>query len=122
MATVTRRDLARALKEKSGGSITEHDRWIQDFVDVLSHQISQSGRVEIRGFGSFSLSTIKAHTTVSPAAKVKKGEARPKQSVPEAYTVDFRPSKLFKQQLKQDHAHAGKTSKAKKKSKERPAR
>lgn len=119
MATVTRRDLAKALKEKSGGSITEHDRWIQDFVDVLSHKISQSGRVEIRGFGSFSLSTIKAHTTVSPAAKVKKGEARPKQSVPETYTVDFRPSKLYKQRLKQDHA--GKTSKAKKKSKERSA-
>ena len=68
VATVTRRDLAKALKEKSGGSITEHDRWIQDFIEVLSHQISQSGRVEIRGFGSFSLSTIKAHTTVSPAA------------------------------------------------------
>ena len=117
MATVTRRDLAKALKEKSGGSITEHDRWIQDFVDVLSHQISQSGRVEIRGFGSFSLSTIKAHTTVSPAAKVPKGEARPKQSIPETYSVDFRPSKLYKQRLKQDHAP--KPSKAKKKSKAR---
>lgn len=121
MATVTRRDLAKALKEKSGGSITEHDRWIQDFVDVLSHKISQSGRVEIRGFGVFSLSTIKAHTTVAPAAKVKKGEARPKQSVPETYTVDFRPSKLYKQRLKQEHGKTKLTSKAKKKSKARSA-
>jgi nucleoid DNA-binding protein len=118
MATVTRRDLARALKEKSGGSITEHDRWIQDFVDILSSQISQSGRVEIRGFGSFSLSTIKAHTTVSPTAKVKSGEARPKRSVPETYSVDFRPSKLYKERLKQDHAPK---PKAKKKSKGRSA-
>ena len=104
MATVTRRDLARALKEEHGGSITDHDRWIQAFVDVLSRKVSEEGRVEIRGFGAFSLNTIKAHTTVRPAAKVKAGTKRRKVKVAETYTVDFRPSKLYKRRLKADQA------------------
>lgn len=55
MSTVTRRDLARALKEEYGGTITDNDVWIQAFVEVLSRKISEHGRVEIRGFGPFNL-------------------------------------------------------------------
>ncbi len=104
MATVTRRDLARALKEEHGGSIADNDRWIQTFVDVLARKVSEAGRVEIRGFGAFSLSAIKAHTTVNPSAKVAAGKKRKKVKIAQSYTVDFRPSKLYKQRLKADQA------------------
>lgn len=115
MATVTRRDLARALKEERGGSITEHDEWIQAFVDLLSRKVSEAGRVEIRGFGAFSLSTIKEHTTVNPAAKVAAGKKRKKVKVAESYTVDFRPSKLYKQRLRADQTSRERQQSASKK-------
>ena len=38
--TVTRRDLAQALKEEHGGTISGHDEWIKKFIDVLSRKIS----------------------------------------------------------------------------------
>lgn len=117
MATVTRRDLARALKEELGGSITDNDRWIQAFVDILSRKVSEVGRVEIRGFGSFSLGTIKAHTTVNPAAKVDAGKKRKKVKVAKSYTVDFRPSKLYRQRLKADQASKRRQQSAAKKKK-----
>ncbi len=98
---VTRRDLARALKEEHGGTIEANDRWIQAFLDVLSTQISEHERVEIRGFGAFKLSSIKAHVTVNPFAKGKK---RAKLKVPKTYTVDFKPSKAYRERLKKDQA------------------
>lgn len=104
MATVTRRDLAEALKQEYGGTIADNDSWIQAFIAVLSDQISKNGRVEIRGFGSFNLNTIKAHTTVDPSASVEDGQKRPKLQVPESYTVDFRPSRSYKDRLREDQA------------------
>lgn len=114
MAAVTRRDLARALKEELGGSITDHDRWIQAFVSNLSRKISESGRVEIRGFGSFKLNTIKAHETVRPADKSKKKKKK-RVKVPETYTVDFRPSKAYKDQIKAEQTKKRKQAASKKK-------
>lgn len=117
MSTVTRRDLARALKDSHGGTIQGHDEWIQAFVEVLAGKISEEGRVEIRGFGAFNLNTIKAHTTVNPSVEVKKGEKRKKTRVPETYTVDFRPSRLYKDRLKAEQAKKKKAAKAKTKTK-----
>ena len=112
MATVTRRDLARALKEATGGTITDNDAWIVSFIDILSQKISQEGRVEIRGFGAFSLNTISAHSTVDP-------NTNEKREIPETYTVDFRPSRLYKERIKKDQAKKKKPKrrKASKKSK-----
>ena len=104
MAAVTRRDLARALKEEYGGTIAGNDVWIQAFVDVLARKISENGRVEIRGFGAFNLNSVKAHTTVNPSETVEDGGERKTIKVPKTYTVDFRPSKSYKEQLKKDHA------------------
>jgi nucleoid DNA-binding protein len=120
MSTVTRRELATALKQEYGGTIQDNDNWILAFIDILSRKISEEGRVEIRGFGSFNLSTIKAHTTVNPGIKVKAGEKREKTHIPETYTVDFRASRILKDQLRKDQAAKKKAeAKSKKKSKKR---
>lgn len=120
MSTVTRRDLATALKEEYGGTIQDNDLWIQALVDIISRKVSEEGRVEIRGFGSFNLGTIKAHTTVNPSVPVKEG-AKPKRvKVPESYTVDFRTSPNLKKRLKADQLKKKKAeakTKTKKKSK-----
>ena len=114
--SVTRRDLAKALKERHGGTITAHDSWIQDFVQILSEKISEEGRVSIRGFGTFNLNTIKAHTTINPGIEVPEGKKPKKLKVPETYTVDFTTAKSYKDQLK---AAQKKQAKAKKKSKKK---
>ena len=116
MAAVTRRDLARALKEEYGGTIAGNDVWIQAFVDVLARKISENGRVEIRGFGAFNLNSVKAHTTVNPSHPIEDGGERQTMKVPKTYTVDFRPSKTYKEQLRKDHApKKSKTAGSKKK-------
>lgn len=118
--TVTRRELAEALKEEYGGTITDHDSWIKKFIEVLSTKISEKGRVEIRGFGSFNLNTIKAHTTVNPGVETPDGQKPPKLKVPESYTVDFRPSKSYKERLRADQKKA--KAKAKRKTKSKKAK
>lgn len=115
--SVTRRDLAKALKDRHGGTITAHDSWIQDFVQILSEKISEEGRVSIRGFGTFNLNTIKAHTTINPGVEVPKGKKPKKLKVPETYTVDFTTAKSYKDRLK---AEQKKKAKAKKKRKKTP--
>lgn len=117
--TATRRDLARALKEQYGGSISGHDEWIKAFIDVLATSISEKGRVELRGFGAFSLSTIKAHTTVDPSVEVAEGEKRKRKKVPMSYSVDFRPSKLYKERLKKDQARKRRKKRRRSKKKEK---
>ena len=113
--SVTRRDLAKALKDRHGGTITAHDSWIQDFVQILSEKISEEGRVSIRGFGTFNLNTIKAHTTINPGIEVPEGKKPKRIKVPETYTVDFTTAKSYKERLKA----AQKKAKAKKKRKKK---
>jgi len=113
--SVTRRDLAKALKERHGGTITAHDSWIQDFVQILSEKISEEGRVSIRGFGTFNLNTIKAHTTINPGVEVPKGKKPKKLKVPETYTVDFTTAKSYKDRLKAEQKEKAKAKKKRKK-------
>ena len=113
--SVTRRDLAIALKERHGGTITAHDSWIQDFVQILSEKISEEGRVSIRGFGTFNLNTIKAHTTINPGVEVPKGKKPKKLKVPETYTVDFTTAKSYKDRLKAEQKEKAKAKKKRKK-------
>lgn len=108
LSSVTRRDLARALKEAHGGTIVGHDDWIENFVEILSRKISEEGKVEIRGFGTFELNVIKAHTTVNPGSEPKEDGSLQKLRVPESYTVDFRPSGSYKDRLSADRAQAKK--------------
>lgn len=112
MSAVTRRDLARALKEAYGGTISGNDEWIQAFIEILSQKISEEGKVEIRGFGTFHLNTVKAHTTVDPSSKPKKNGQLKKLKVPETYTVDFRPSGSYKKRLKTEQSQKKKDSQA----------
>lgn len=112
---VNRRDLAKALKEEHGGTITEHDKWIENFIEVLSQKISEEGRVEIRGFGAFNLNSIKAHTTVNPSTSTDDGQKQKKMKVPKTYTVDFRPSGSYKDWLKKEHMKKSKSKSKKKK-------
>ena len=113
----TRRALAAALKARYGGTITDHDSWIQKFIEVLSDEISEEGRVSIRGFGTFNLNTIKAHTTINPGIAVPEGKKPKRIKVPETYTVDFTTAKSYKERLRAEQQKKKAKSKRKKKTK-----
>ena len=95
MATMgeTRRDLARALKEKAGGTIGDNDLWISSLLEIVIDKVTAGSRVELRGFGTFESREIRAHETVLPAT----GQVMKNQK---SYTIDFRPAKAFKDKLK----------------------
>ena len=99
MGAVTRRDLARAMKEAVGGTIEDNDHWIETFLELLGSKVAEEGRVELRGFGSFRKSSIKAHTTVNPRTKSKR-----KVKVDKSYTVDFRASRVLKNRLREEQS------------------
>lgn len=90
--STTRRDLAKALKKKVGGTIEANDHWISVLLDVISDTIASGERIELRGFGSFESREIRAHETILP-------ETGEKMKNPKSYTVDFRPAKDFKEKL-----------------------
>jgi DNA-binding protein HU-beta len=91
--STTRRDLAKALKKKVGGTIEANDYWISVLLDVISEAVAGGERIELRGFGSFESREIRAHETILP-------ETGEKMKNPKSYTVDFRPAEGFKQKLK----------------------
>lgn len=91
--STTRRDLAKALKKKVGGTIEANDQWISALLDVLADAVAGGERIELRGFGSFESREIRAHETILP-------ETGEKMKNPKSYTVDFRPAEGFKRKLK----------------------
>ena len=62
---------------------------VKTIIDSLSNALSKGGRVEIRGFGSFSLNHRPARLGRNP----KTGE---KVSVPEKFVPHFKPGKELK--------------------------
>ncbi len=89
----TRRDLARALKQKIGGTIGDNDLWISSLLQIISDKVAAGERIELRGFGTFESREIRAHKTVVPAT----GKS---MKNPKSYTVDFRPAQGFKKKLR----------------------
>lgn len=92
--SATRRDLARALKERGGGSIEVNDQWISLLLEIMADTICSQGRIELRGFGAFEARSIKPQTTVHPVS----GETVHHST---SYTVDFKPSIALKEKLRQ---------------------
>jgi DNA-binding protein HU-beta len=90
----SRRDLAEALKEKKGGTIEQHDAWIDALLEVIIEKVSAGERIELRRFGSFEAREIQAHETKNPVTGKK-------MKNPKSYTVDFRPAEAFKEQLRE---------------------
>jgi len=62
---------------------------VKTIIDSLSNSLSEGGRVEIRGFGSFSLNHRPARMGRNP----KTGE---KVSIPEKFVPHFKPGKELK--------------------------
>jgi nucleoid DNA-binding protein len=92
--SATRADIVRALAEQMGETQRSTERRVLAMLEILTEALLSEGRVELRGFGSFEVREIKAHSTVLPAT----GETL---RVKKSYTVDFKPSKKLKTSLRE---------------------
>lgn len=91
--SVTRRDLAEALKAKMGGSIQVNDDWLVALLEIISDKVGAGERIELRGFGTFEAREIRAHKTTNPVTGAQMKNLK-------SYTVDFRPARDFKEKLR----------------------
>jgi integration host factor subunit beta len=65
---------------------------VKEILDAIERSLAQSDRVEIRGFGSFSLNYRRARTGRNP----KSGDAVP---VPGKYVAHFKPGKELRERV-----------------------
>jgi integration host factor subunit beta len=59
-------DLINSVKEESSLSRKDAERVVDTFFDTIAHTISTGNRVEIRGFGSFTVKNYKSYVGRNP--------------------------------------------------------
>ncbi|MFO7556865.1 MAG: HU family DNA-binding protein [Desulfobacterales bacterium] len=68
---MNRSDLINALKDKVDLSRKEAGKVVDTFFDALKETLAKGDRVEIRGFGSFSVKNYKPYTGRNPKTGVQ---------------------------------------------------
>ena len=63
---MNRSDLINAVKEKSGITRKEAEKVVDTFFDAITETLAKGERVEIRGFGSFTVKTYKPYIGRNP--------------------------------------------------------
>ena len=87
---MTKSELITLLSDKFSQLVhKDAELSVKTIIDSLSNTLSRGGRVEIRGFGSFSLNHRPARLGRNP----KTGE---KVNVPEKFVPHFKPGKELK--------------------------
>ena len=87
---MTKSELITILSDKFSQLVhKDAELSVKTIIDSLGNTLSQGGRVEIRGFGSFSLNHRPARLGRNP----KTGE---KVNVPEKFVPHFKPGKELK--------------------------
>jgi len=63
---MNRSDLINAIKEKSNITRKEAEKVVDTFFDAITETLAKGERVEIRGFGSFTVKTYKPYVGRNP--------------------------------------------------------
>lgn len=91
-----KRELVNEVSQQLGGYYKQDVAQAVDIIlEEISHALTEGRRVEIRGFGSFSVRTRKPRTTKNP----KTGKM---MDIPERKTLHFTMSKSLKEVLIED--------------------
>ncbi len=86
-------ELVDAVSEKSGLSKKDSEKAISAVVDTVIETLSDGGKVQLVGFGTFETRVHKERTNVNPATKER-------QIIPETTVPAFKPGKAFKEAVK----------------------
>ena len=90
--TVTRADLADALRQNLGLARSECAQLLEDMLNEISDCLARDEPVKLTGFGSFSVRHKKGRMGRNP----KTGEAVP---ISPRKVISFRPSQILKQRI-----------------------
>ena len=91
--TITKRDLAQAIAESTGTKQTTALEAVDCLFEAMREQLIEGNRIEIRGFGAFTVKDTKA----KPAARnPKTGEMI---YVPARRKTHFKPGRVLKEAL-----------------------
>ena len=85
------KDLIQAVCERTDQGIDHVDESVKAALNILKAEIAVRGYVELNGFGSFAIKTLKAESGTDPQGN--------EYSVPERVTVEFNPFKAFRDVL-----------------------
>jgi integration host factor subunit beta len=97
---MNRSDLIRLLKSKTSTSRKDAEQIIDTFFDVISETLAEGERVEIRGFGSFTVKRYKPYVGRNP----KTGK---KIEVGEKWLPFFKVGKELKEMVDESDEEAG---------------
>jgi integration host factor subunit beta len=91
---MTKRDMAKAIAEKTGIHGTEVKTIVQQVLDGIIETLVSEGRIELRNFGVFEVKKRKARQARNP----RTGE---KVFVPEKSAVTFKPGRELEARVSQ---------------------
>ena len=92
MATVTKKELAYRISEKTGLKKVVIKRIIQCFIDEIIEELAAGNRLEFREFGVFEIKTRAARKARNPRTGVR-------GDVPEKSAVHFKAGRLMKERV-----------------------
>lgn len=92
--TMTKSELINRLymNKQTGLSLEDCAAAVNHIIERMQGELGEGGRIEIRGFGAFSLHERKARVGRNP----KTGEA---VEIPACYKVHFKPGKAMKERV-----------------------
>ena len=97
MATVTKKELAYRISEKTGLKKVVIKKIIQCFIDEIINELSVGNRLEFREFGVFEIKTRAARKARNPRTGVR-------VDVPAKSVVHFKAGRLMKERVQEAEA------------------
>ena len=92
MTTVTKKELAYRISEKTGHKKVVIKKIIQAFIDEIIDELAQGNRLEFREFGVFEIKTRAARKARNPRTGVR-------VDVPSKSVVHFKAGRLMKERV-----------------------
>jgi nucleoid DNA-binding protein len=89
---MTKKDISKALADKTGVSQADSRRIVQGVFDYIIDTLNEEGGIELRNFGVFKVKTRKPRKARNP----KTGET---VMVPERRVVTFKPGKIMEERI-----------------------
>ena len=88
---MNRTELIDAMAKKMGNSVTkkEVESALKSFVDVVTEELSNKGKIQLVGFGTF-------ETSVRPAREGRNPRTGETMKVAESVVAKFKPGKALK--------------------------
>ena len=93
---MTKADLVKAVSDQTGMTRSEVSLIVDSFIKSIKDAVLDNNRIEIRGFGNFSLRKRKQRTARNP----RTGE---EIIIPNRFVPEFKISKVFRREVDEIH-------------------